>query len=197
MSTTGCPGRHRVERPHGNWELHCGPQMTPTQARARFEAERVARLATADAAGHPHVVPIVFALDEDVIYSAVDHKPKRSRALRRLANVAANPAVAVLVDHYDDDDWDRLWWARADGRGRLVAEGSQEEQRAVERLRDRYVAYIERPPAGPVLAVDVWRWSGWAATSAGPGTRLIGKGGGGELGPVANEAPPPPAPPGP
>jgi len=145
--------------------------MTPHQARALFQAARVARLATADGAGRPHVVPIVFAVDEDVIYTAVDHKPKRSRALRRLANVAENPAVAVLVDQYDDQDWDRLWWARADGTGRVVSTGSDEEQRAIERLRDRYAAYLERPPAGPVLAVDVRRWSGWFATSASAGPR--------------------------
>ena len=136
--------------------------MTPGEARALFQEARVARLATADGAGIPHVVPIVFAVDDDVIYTSVDHKPKRTRALRRLANVGENPFVAVLADHYDDDDWDRLW-SSADGKGRLVAEGSHEEQHAVERLRSRYAPYVDRPPAGPVLAVDVRRWSGWAA----------------------------------
>jgi Pyridoxamine 5'-phosphate oxidase len=73
--------------------------VTPHQARRRFAAARVARLATADAAGRPHIVPVTFAVDGDVVYSAVDAKPKRGTALKRLANVAANPAVALLVDH--------------------------------------------------------------------------------------------------
>ena len=60
------------------------------------------------------MVPIVFAVEGDTIYNAVDHKPKRSTQLRRLANIAENPAVSVLVDYYDDD-WDELWWVRADG----------------------------------------------------------------------------------
>jgi PPOX class probable F420-dependent enzyme len=107
---------------------------------------------------------MVFALAGDVVYSAVDHKPKRTSALRRLANVAENPLVAVIVDHYDDADWDSLWWARADGTARLVPPGSDEQQRAVELLQGRYAAYVDRPPAGPVLAVDVRRWSGWAAS---------------------------------
>lgn len=139
--------------------------MTPAEARRRFASARVARLATADAGGRPHLVPIVFAVDGDVVYSAVDHKPKRTTALRRLANIAENPVVAVLVDYYEDDDWDRLWWARADGTARLVAEGSDERAHAVSLLRSRYLPYVERPPSGAVLAVDVQRWSGWAGST--------------------------------
>ncbi len=103
--------------------------MTDEQARRRVAQARVARLATADADGRPHVVPMVFALASgkdasetrcgDTVYSAVDAKPKRSAALRRLANIAANPRLAVLVDHYEDD-WDALWWVRADGTGRTL-----------------------------------------------------------------------------
>jgi PPOX class probable F420-dependent enzyme len=141
------------------------PQLTSEQARDRFAAARVARLATVDETGRPHLVPIVFAVDRDVVYNAVDHKPKRTASLRRFANVAANPAVSLLVDYYEDEDWDALWWCRADGSGRLVEPGSTEEGNAITRLRDRYLAYIDRPPHGPVLAVDVWRWSGWAAHS--------------------------------
>jgi PPOX class probable F420-dependent enzyme len=146
--------------------------MTPEEARQRFASARVARLATADSAGRPHLVPIVFVVDGDTIYSAVDHKPKRSSALRRLANIAENPAVALLVDHYDDDDWAQLWWARADGDGRRVELPSEEGRHAVGRLRDRYLAYVDRPPTGPVMAIDVWRWSGWT----GRGTALATRG---------------------
>ncbi|MGZ4272517.1 MAG: TIGR03668 family PPOX class F420-dependent oxidoreductase, partial [Solirubrobacteraceae bacterium] len=93
--------------------------MTAEEARERFAAARVARLATADAGGRPHLVPVVFAVEGDRIYTVVDAKPKRTTSLRRLANVLENPQVALLVDHYDDSDWDALWWARADGRGRV------------------------------------------------------------------------------
>ncbi|MGA9859658.1 MAG: TIGR03668 family PPOX class F420-dependent oxidoreductase [Solirubrobacteraceae bacterium] len=139
--------------------------MTAAQARERFAAARVARLATADADGRPHVVPIVFALDGDRIYSAVDAKPKRTTALRRLANVAANPAVAVLADHYSDD-WDELWWVRADGHGRVLDPDAPEARRAVELLAARYP---QQRATGAVLCVDVQRWSGWAASGAAAG----------------------------
>jgi PPOX class probable F420-dependent enzyme len=137
--------------------------VNPGEARARFATARVARLATVDGSGRPHLVPIVFALDGDIVYSAVDHKPKRTTALRRLANVATNPAVTLLVDHYDDADWGQLWWVRADGLGRVVDAGSPEATRAVTLLQGRYSPYSDRPPAGHVLEVMVERWSGWAA----------------------------------
>ncbi|HEX8751917.1 MAG TPA: TIGR03668 family PPOX class F420-dependent oxidoreductase [Solirubrobacterales bacterium] len=137
--------------------------MTAGEARERFAAARVARLATADRDGRPHLVPIAFALDGERIYSAVDAKPKRTTSLRRLANVRENPAVAVLVDHYDDADWDALWWARADGHGRVLDPGDSEARRAVELLRERYP---RQRAAGAVLAVDVGRWSGWAASGS-------------------------------
>jgi PPOX class probable F420-dependent enzyme len=130
--------------------------MTPEEARERFASARVARLATADADGVPHIVPLVFALDGDTIYSAVDSKPKRTTDLKRLRNVAANPHVALLADHYAED-WDVIWWARADGTGRVL----DASPAAVALLRERYAQYCETPPAGPVLAVDVRRWSGW------------------------------------
>ncbi len=95
--------------------------MTGDEAHRRFAAARVARLATADAEGVPHVVPVVFAVEGDTVVVAVDHKPKRTTALKRLANVRANPRVALLADHYADDDWDALWWARADDADRARA----------------------------------------------------------------------------
>jgi PPOX class probable F420-dependent enzyme len=136
--------------------------VTPHEARRRFAAARVARLATADAAGRPHIVPVTFAVDGEVVYTAVDAKPKRSTALKRLANVAANPAVAMLVDHYADD-WSELWWVRADGTGRVIDSEDPEGVRALSLLADRYPRFAAR---GVVLAVDVRRWSGWAASSA-------------------------------
>ena len=97
--------------------------MTPEDARLRFAAGRVARLATATAAGQRHWVPLEFAVDGDRVLSVVDAKPKRSTALRRMANVMEIPRVSLLVDHYDDD-WSALWWVRADGTGRSHELGS-------------------------------------------------------------------------
>jgi PPOX class probable F420-dependent enzyme len=140
--------------------------VTAQEARRSFAGARVARLATAGSDGRPHIVPIVFALAGETIYSAVDAKPKRTTALRRLANVAANPRVAVLADHYDED-WRALWWVRADGSGRVLAAGEPEARDAVARLAERYAQYAEQPPTGAVLAIDVERWSGWSGAGAG------------------------------
>jgi PPOX class probable F420-dependent enzyme len=137
--------------------------VSPEEARARFSGARVARLATVDAESVPHLVPVVFAVDADVVYSAVDAKPKRTTALRRLANVRANPYVALLADAYDDADWSALWWVRADGEGHVVEPGEAEARHAVRLLVARYPQYRAAPPTGPVLAVHVTRWSGWSA----------------------------------
>jgi PPOX class probable F420-dependent enzyme len=138
--------------------------IEPAAARSLFAAARVARLATVDQTGRPHLVPIVFAVEGETIYSAVDHKPKRTTALRRLANVVANPAVTLLVDHYDDEDWQALWWVRVDGVGRVVPPEQPEAREAVALLTAKYGQHRERPPAGPVLAIAVDRWSAWSAS---------------------------------
>jgi PPOX class probable F420-dependent enzyme len=137
--------------------------VSPEDARARFAGARVARLASADAEGRPHIVPIVFALDGDRIYSVVDQKPKRTTQLRRLRNIAENSRVSLLVDHYDDD-WDGLWWVRADGNARLLDpdhDDDLEARHAIELLRARYP---QQRATGAVLAIDVERWSGWNAS---------------------------------
>jgi PPOX class probable F420-dependent enzyme len=136
--------------------------MDPDEARALLASARVARLATADAEGRPHLVPITFAVDGDDIVTAVDHKPKRTSGLRRLANIEANPCVSVLADHYEDD-WSRLWWARADGVARVADPGAAEHERAVSRLAARYPQYQERRPDDAVILISVSRWSGWRA----------------------------------
>jgi PPOX class probable F420-dependent enzyme len=141
--------------------------MTEEEARRRFAEARVARLATADPDGRPHLVPMVFALAGEkgpggTVYSAVDAKPKRSTSLRRLANIRANPQVAVLVDHYADD-WSTLWWVRADGTGRVLDAEEPERRDAIARLTGRYPQYREQPPRGPVVAIDVQRWTSWSA----------------------------------
>ena len=135
--------------------------VTATEARERFAAAKVARLATVDASGQPHLVPLVFVVAGDRVYSAVDAKPKRTHALRRLANVRANPAVSLLVDHYDDTDWAALWWVRADGIAQVLDPAEREAQQAIALLRERYP---QQHAVGSVLAVDVHRWAGWSAS---------------------------------
>jgi PPOX class probable F420-dependent enzyme len=139
--------------------------VEPAEARRRFTVARVARLATAGADRRPHVVPISFALlDESTLVSAVDHKPKRTTALQRLANIAANPRVAVLADHYSED-WSTLWWARADGSARVLAPDQEPALRtaALHALEQRYPAYEGQRPAGALVLIAVERWSGWSA----------------------------------
>lgn len=130
--------------------------MNQAEARETFAKARVARLATLAPDGAPHIVPICFALEGDVIYSAIDHKPKRSAHPQRLRNIICDSRVAVLADHYDDR-WENLWWARADGRARVVSAG----EHAVALLMRRYEQYRQRPPRGEMIVIDVERWSGW------------------------------------
>jgi PPOX class probable F420-dependent enzyme len=136
--------------------------VTPAEARARFDDSPVARLATVRADGVPHIVPVTFARAGDTIVTAVDGKPKRGTPLRRFENVAANPRVSILVDAYDAD-WTRLWWARADGRATVLADGAELE-RALAALRGRYPQYATVALTGPVMLIAVDRWSGWSAS---------------------------------
>lgn len=140
--------------------------MSPDEARSRFATERVARLATADASGRPHLVPFVFAVSGDTIYSAVDHKAKRTQSLRRLADIEENQAVSALADAYDDSDWSRLWWARADGSATVHEPGSPAWRTGVALLAERYEQYVDRPIGGPVISIAVDRWSGWEADAS-------------------------------
>jgi len=129
-------------------------------APARFGEARVARLATTDADGSPHLVPVVFALVGETVWTAVDAKPKTTTALRRLDNVRAHPAVSLLVDHYADD-WATLWWVRADGVATVL--DVDEGRAGLDALTAKYPQYQENPPPGPVLRVDVTRWVSWSA----------------------------------
>ncbi len=122
------------------------------------ESARVARLATVDRAGRPHVVPICFALEGKTLYTAVDEKPKRTRRLQRLRNIEANPQVEVVIDHYDED-WARLWWVRLRGTARIV-----DDAHAMGLLAAKYPQYRDRPPGGPVIAVEIEGRSEWSAS---------------------------------
>jgi len=113
----------------------------------------------------PHLVPVVFAIgshpDDDVVYSAVDAKPKTTLRLRRLANIESNPQVSLLVDHYADD-WTQLWWVRVDGVA-VIHSGGEPLHTAYGLLRDKYSQYQAISLNGPVIAVRVRRWSSWHA----------------------------------
>ncbi|MFI5839218.1 TIGR03668 family PPOX class F420-dependent oxidoreductase [Catenuloplanes sp. NPDC051500] len=126
--------------------------------RRRVTDARVGRLATVGADGRPHLVPICFALVGDRIYSAVDHKPKRSARLRRLANARDTGVASLLIDEYDDD-WTRLWWVRVDGRVEVLETGPAE---ALDALTATYPQYAAKPPTGQMLALTVEKWSGWS-----------------------------------
>jgi PPOX class probable F420-dependent enzyme len=147
--------------------------LSESEARSRLARARVARLATADASGRPHLVPVTFAVDftgstgggaaADLIYIAIDHKPKTTTSLKRLRNIQENPAVSLLADHYEDD-WAALWWVRVDGQAVVVPAGAAERQRPLGVLAEKYPQYREYRPDGPLIVIAVSRWTGWTST---------------------------------
>lgn len=156
--------------------------MNEDEARRRVAAARVGRLATVQPQGLPHLVPVVFALVDDVLFTAVDDKPKTTRALKRLSNIDATGWASLLVDEYCDD-WSTLWWVRVDGTARVLSidgsepshnghEGDPEQRPApreqillgLDALTRKYPQYASQPPPGPVIAVRLTRWRWWEAT---------------------------------
>ena len=127
-----------------------------------LNAARVGHLATADAGGAPHVVPVCYAIEALTLYITIDEKPKRAsvRPLKRLANILANPAVAVCVDRYDED-WTRLAWVMLRGTAEILERGG-EHVRAQSLLRERYPQYrAMRIEALPVIALRVRQVTQW------------------------------------
>jgi PPOX class probable F420-dependent enzyme len=123
----------------------------------------VARLATIGAGGEVDVVPITFAWTGTMLVTAVDHKPKRSRRLRRLDNIAREPRVTVLIDHYSDD-WSALWWVRIRGTALVVHEGPIVAA-AMGQLVTKYPQHYGRqPPEGPVITIEITEVRGWRAS---------------------------------
>lgn len=131
------------------------PSSPPATAEERLAQARVGRLATVTADGRPHVVPVCFALAGGRIFTAVDAKPKSTRALRRLENVRATGRASLLVDHYEED-WSRLWWVRVDGAAEVV-----DATEALDALAAKYEQYRTAPPAGPAIAIVPERWRSW------------------------------------
>jgi PPOX class probable F420-dependent enzyme len=120
---------------------------------------RVGRLATVTADGRPHVVPCCYSLVGDVIYSAVDGKPKSTLALRRLDNIRTHPYASLVVDHYTDD-WMQLWWVRIDALARVLESG-EERDGALDALAGKYEQYAQTRPPGAVIALDITKWTAW------------------------------------
>jgi PPOX class probable F420-dependent enzyme len=135
--------------------------MAEFDAAAMFADSPVAILATVGQDGAPHVVPVVFAVHADVVYTAVDAKRKSTRRLRRLANIEGNPRVSLLVDHYADD-WSQLWWVRADGVAAIHYSG-EEMATGYALLRRKYAQYQRIALDGPVVTIEVQRWASWQA----------------------------------
>ena len=143
--------------------------MTEHEARHRFAIARVARLATVDRAGNPHLVPVCFALDDpsDTVYSAVDAKPKASPDLKRLRNIAGHHHVTLLVDHYTDD-WTKVWWVRLDGTAIVHDTGTDAHTRGRRLLADKYTQYADAPELlGRMVVVTATKWTSWAYTDFG------------------------------
>jgi PPOX class probable F420-dependent enzyme len=140
------------------------PRLDPAEQRARFAAAPVARLATLRADGTPRLVPITFALVDDLICSAVDEvKPKTSTRLARISDIERDPRVGLVVDHYGDD-WSTLWWVRVDGTAAVYDSGDLRE-RALAALSAKYPPYAQAPPSGVLLVITPTRWAGWTASS--------------------------------
>ncbi|MDH5615729.1 MAG: TIGR03668 family PPOX class F420-dependent oxidoreductase, partial [Acidimicrobiia bacterium] len=132
--------------------------MNEQEALRSLAGAEVGRLATVDPTGHPHLVPFVFVVEGRSIVTVIDNKPKRTRALKRLANIAANPRVSVLVDHYETD-WSRLWWVRADGQARVVRTG-HELERCITLLSRAYPQYAVSHPPGPAIVIEIAKITG-------------------------------------
>jgi PPOX class probable F420-dependent enzyme len=135
----------------------------------RFLAQRrIAHLATADARAVPHVVPVCFALSGDKVYVTIDEKPKRvsGAELKRLRNIAENPAIAIVIDRYDED-WSRLGWIMLHGRAEILAAGAEHDA-AQALLRSRYPQLrAMRIAQQPVIAIRIQRSSSWGNLSDG------------------------------
>ncbi|MCY3584949.1 MAG: TIGR03668 family PPOX class F420-dependent oxidoreductase [Acidimicrobiales bacterium] len=138
--------------------------MTEAELLELLEQGRVATLATIRSDGRVDLVPCTYAFEDDVVVTAVDHKPKTTMDLKRLDNVRRFPEVTMLIEHYDDTDWERLWWVRLRGRAAVHTEGAQ-HRHAIELLCKRYPQYAAEPPVGAAIVIQRTELTGWSATA--------------------------------
>lgn len=137
--------------------------MDEVEALRRLRTSRVARLATLRPEGSPHLVPVTFAFVGEHIVTMIDHKPKTTTSLQRLANVEKSPHASLIVDHYSDD-WSELWWVRVDGHA-MVHNGGELWVEGRQALAAKYRQYEHRPPDGPAIAIRLDHLSFWASTA--------------------------------
>ncbi|MHB8383249.1 MAG: TIGR03668 family PPOX class F420-dependent oxidoreductase [Candidatus Binataceae bacterium] len=136
-------------------------------------AARIAHLATAGADAAPHAVPLCYWFDGAHFYFVIDEKPKRrgpGGAIKRMRNIAANPSVAIIIDHYEED-WSQLAFVMVRGRAAIVADG-EEYMLALRNLRDKYIQYramVLAPERNPVVRIDPERVNLWGARFAAAG----------------------------
>ncbi len=133
------------------------------EQRAFLEARRTGHLATVDADGMPHVVPVCYALGAETLYIVLDEKPKRAavRDLKRVRNIRVNPRAALVVDHYDDADWTRLGWVMARGPAEIIEPGAEHTD-ALVALRRRYPQYRAMAlEQNPMIALRIASLTSW------------------------------------
>ena len=138
--------------------------MLTGQARYFLDHHRVARFATADPGGQPHIVPICYAVSGDSVYFTIDEKPKRltGKPLKRIRNLQQNPHVALVVDRYDED-WTRLGWVMVQGEAALLDNG-EEHSKAQRLLKARYPQLDEMQISElPVIAIRIKRVVSWGS----------------------------------
>lgn len=141
-------------------------QLSHPAVRDFLVTARVARLATADKSGSPHVIPVCFWFDGARLYFAIDEKPKRAHGsgLKRMRNIAENPRVAFVTDHYEDD-WTQLAYVMIRGEARIV-EDSEEYMVVLRNLRDKYLPYRAMrlsPDRNPIVRITPTRVNSWGA----------------------------------
>src|SRR5260370_21734197 len=132
-----------------------------------INAHRVARLATADAAARPAVIPICYVFDGTSFYSAIDQKPKRVdlMQLQRIRNIRVNPNVALVIDDYSEN-WSELVYVFVPGVAKIIEpneSASVEQATAIAALRLKYEQYrsmaIDRNPLIKIVPSRVRLWS--------------------------------------
>jgi len=139
------------------------PQLSAADDRF-LRSARTGHLATANATGQPHVIPVCFVFDGEAIYTVLDAKPKSTplRQLRRVRNILANPQVSLVVDHYEED-WSRLRYVLALGVAGLLEEG-EEWARAIVMLREKYPQYQGMDlDENPVIKITPVRFVPWSS----------------------------------
>ncbi len=139
------------------------PQLSAADDRF-LRSARIGHLATANATGQPHVIPVCFVFDGEAIYTVLDAKPKSTplRQLRRVRNILANPQVSLVVDHYEED-WSRLRYLLVLGVAVLLEEG-EEWARAIVMLREKYHQYQEMDlDKSPVIKITPVRFVPWSS----------------------------------